>query len=1216
MKRFYTYFFSLFLLSIAGITSVAAQGFMQGDLLTSMDDIVGKQVLIFANGGVTSDAPAGYLHGSGPLTAEPNTKNHLFTFEATGKTTANGGHAIYRLKQVATNLYLKDFLLSPDDEENSVVAWVADVNQAYEFTSLEAVPLEGIVGDDGNITYNVTDDEESVRTQATPKKQNLDETSFIFARAELTPTGEGTFYRTFLGHIGSPFCSPYVDTNAWNIFAVENLTGKDKLQSYADAYYQNQPTDEFPIGTSPGTYNEELVNAAQAVYDQVQTQLNESFTLSDAEVDALCEQIEKTYEAAKNSLKGIEDGTYFIHDSRATQCFLYGQKSGSNYVVSAKSGYSIPDPYDTTVPQYVWQVTTVGKDTILLKNIVADLYFQASSKALSGHYDLGAIGAKLVVSQPTAGNLSSFWLSPAGTAERICSNPDGRVLNWTDVNDSGNHWVFEPVDASVLADLIEKAKQDVLNNNLKSAVTTAKNAYNAGVYMSEVAGGVDFTAEGALVVATGDENASNWWSNRKESSEGSYEALVDNNFATYFHSSWSSNHATPENPHFLVANLSEAVSGLIEIKMAVRDHHTNENFPSLITVYGANEFDVENPDATEWVQQGDQIPVTWNLTAEEGFEFKTTNNVGYAIATLDGSYKYIRFDVNMCKQGNNKNFAISECNIWPAVGSELIYTPEFQEVQKTNPAIITNLLAEIEKSEAMVKAGNATQEQIDAMNEAYQTFLDNYPDPTRVTTALNNAKTILAAANDENNPLVGEELAQYPQEAADALQAVIDNYEDFSSVSLTEINAAVKAINDAVAQFQTTVRLPEAGKFYTLRSASKKQGGGQSGSGYDGVLYRALIYSSGNVIDPKNGTARQNTGALNFYRLDGSSDVAEDADESVYEALQDSVSVSDDVRTIWKAEKAENGKIVLRNVGTGMYLAPQNGWIKQSIEPFAIPVEGVAAKTFVFNTGQDEEGTTWYMNTMGAYSRVVAWKARDDENSKWFIEELSADEVSNATLFMQNGVKADQYYVGTFPYAISAGDGDLDAAYKVLGISENDGERKLVLAQYEDQIPAATPFIYKFLMTSHNGDSENGVGMAQLSIATDDMAQFSDYVFTPATANGLVGTICERDTIAAGTAYFNNGELVDVKGSATQVIGTNSGYLVECGVTTEEGDATIDLGEFLTGINDSKVVVLPSTVDVYSLNGTLVRKGVKSVDATKNLPAGIYVVGGVKVLVK
>ena len=46
------------------------------------------------------------------------------------------------------------------------------------------------------------------------------------------------------------------------------------------------------------------------------------------------------------------------------------------------------------------------------------------------------------------------------------------------------------------------------------------------------------------------------------------------------------------------------------------------------------------------------------------------------------------------------------------------------------------------------------------------------------------------------------------------------------------------------------------------------------------------------------------------------------------------------------------------------------------------------------------------------------------------------------------------------------------------------------------------------------------------------------------------------------------------------------------------------------------MVVLPEVVDVYSLQGVLVRKNVKSANAVKGLPAGIYVIGGQKVIVK
>ena len=64
-------------------------------------------------------------------------------------------------------------------------------------------------------------------------------------------------------------------------------------------------------------------------------------------------------------------------------------------------------------------------------------------------------------------------------------------------------------------------------------------------------------------------------------------------------------------------------------------------------------------------------------------------------------------------------------------------------------------------------------------------------------------------------------------------------------------------------------------------------------------------------------------------------------------------------------------------------------------------------------------------------------------------------------------------------------------------------------------------------------------------------------------------------------------------------------------------DEMIDLGKVVIDeINEANVVVLPAISNVYSINGQLVRKNVKTVNALKGLPAGIYVVGGKKFIVK
>ena len=61
----------------------------------------------------------------------------------------------------------------------------------------------------------------------------------------------------------------------------------------------------------------------------------------------------------------------------------------------------------------------------------------------------------------------------------------------------------------------------------------------------------------------------------------------------------------------------------------------------------------------------------------------------------------------------------------------------------------------------------------------------------------------------------------------------------------------------------------------------------------------------------------------------------------------------------------------------------------------------------------------------------------------------------------------------------------------------------------------------------------------------------------------------------------------------------------------------IDLGKVVIDeITEANVVKLPAVINVYSINGQLVRKNVKTVNALKGLPAGIYVVGGKKFIVK
>ena len=537
------------------------------------------------------------------------------------------------------------------------------------------------------------------------------------------------------------------------------------------------------------------------------------------------------------------------------------------------------------------------------------------------------------------------------------------------------------------------------------------------------------------------------------------------------------------------------------------------------------------------------------------------------------------------------------------------YTPELQDVQNTNEAVITELQKQIEAAGKQVADSSATDAQIASLQAALDAFNNNYPDPSRVTTALAEASSVYNAASSKN--LIGDKLAQYPTKVAEKLANVITKYQSFNSVKLADINAAVNEINAAVAEFKASIKLPEAGKFYTLRSAAKKFEN-KAGNDSKGVTYRAIIYSE------SNNATTEVTGSftpVRFYRMDGSSAINDSASfaDADFTKLQDTISVADDARLVWKAEASANGQITFRNLATGMYLTGANGKIYQSVEATPINVEGIAPETFRFNAGKDENGVTQYMNAKAAFNTIVTWNDTADVNSNFFIEEVAKDKIATQAFYIPN-VKEGQFYAGTFAVDIDPTDGFI-TPYQVIGVNGD----KLVLGEYKDVVEAGTPFIYNVEMIIATKAAPSSIGFTQV-VAANDLTE-GNYTYETKNVNGLQGVLTEAVKIPAGKAYINNSGAVAVAPEAGADIAANGAYFNgDASTTDKDGDATLELGKMvgnaLTGIDATKVIVLPAKVDVYSIDGKLLRQGVKSSNAAKNLPAGVYVIGGQKVLVK
>lgn len=1201
-----------------------AQAYREGNLLETVEAVTSQDILLNGTGNMGGGQ---YLCGQGYSSTV--TKDCRYRLEQVSGQV--DGLNLYVLKQVSTGLYVKDYTLQTTNGDDSqmdtsdgpfngkMIAVTADKAEAMQFTVSLAVK-----------------DGEDPRSGSTEKQaQDLSQPSFVLATKQ--PSANGTIQ--FLGHYYSPFFSVYNDTNAWQIHAVDEPQGKEKLQAYMDAYFANNtdPAVTYPAGTYPGSCPAELVKAAHAAYTEANAALNaDEFTLTDEQVNDLCNRIETTIEKLKTSTFPMADGIYFIHDSRGmfnagNTMFLYGDKGNGQDYISANGNYTKPAKLDADAVKYLWRVKVVKGDSATVQNVLTGLYF-THKIAVANHYGLSQseniVMLRKGAETGTQFNHSSFYIKNTKNNERACTNPAGWVINWNYDNDPGNQFVFESVTEDELNAVLEEAKQQVRNEKLATLYGDAVFALNKGISYAPAAGYVldnDFSAEGALVRHTGEEENTPWYCNNKQGSEGTYEALTSEGweYGTYFHSAWGAKfEPSISKNHYLVAELEQDATGDILVKVAKRG--TGNDFPTQFAVYGANKFNKENPNATEWKFQGladinytDSVAVTYNNGDKDPVTIP--NAVGIAAMHLDGSYTYIKLaatktlfnEVAKPYDGSDPKkrgfFAIAKLNIWEAAEPVVkSYTPEFQDVQNTNEAVITELQTQIEAAGKQVADSSATDAQIASLQAALDAFNNNYPDPSRVTTALAEASSIYNAASSKN--LIGDKLAQYPTAVAEKLANVIAKYQEFNSVKLADINAAVNEINATVAEFKASIKLPEAGKFYTLRSASKKYEDGSNG-----VSYRGIIYSANNDAT----TEVTNTAtSVRYYRMDNASTIKDSASfaNADFTKLQDTISIAEDARLVWKAEASANGQITFRNLATGMYLTGANGKIYQSIEATPINVEGIAPETFRFNAGKNENGVTQYMNTRAASNTIVTWSDTADVNSNFFIEEVAKDKIATQSFYLAN-VKEGRFYAGTFAVDIAAGDGYI-TPYKVIGVNGD----KLVLGAYSDVVEAGTPFIYSVdMVNSTAAGATTTLGFTQV-IPANDLTE-GNYTYETKNVNGLQGVLTEAVKIPAGKAYINNNGVVAVAPEAGADIAANGAYFNgDASTTSEEGDETLELGKMvgnaLTGIDATKVIVLPAKVDVYSIDGKLLRQGVKSSNAAKNLPAGVYVIGGQKVLVK
>ena len=335
----------------------------------------------------------------------------------------------------------------------------------------------------------------------------------------------------------------------------------------------------------------------------------------------------------------------------------------------------------------------------------------------------------------------SIWLSNYGGAAY-------KMGFWTNgpAGDGGTAMYFEPVN--------------------KNAATLGKAAKLLDVYALQKTYG--------LVT-----EASKFSSNAVEPKEGALANLLDNNYSTFFHSSWSQ---AVNEKHYLQAEVSEPVESFIFYFK--KRHNNNNNRPTDLTILGS----ADGETFTEVANINSGFPTT-----EAVIDYMSD------VVTASEAYKHFRFVINTTNNNGLNNgyafFTFSEFYMLPASTAvlnalEMMDVANYVLAADEESAYYDALLAAFNALNDVFAAGEdlaAAKEAFEAVvAQIAQEKLDN-----ALAVALEEAEAAFAAADTAAAPAIG----QYSVVAYNAFEVAIAEAkaETATQESIDALKAATKA---------------------------------------------------------------------------------------------------------------------------------------------------------------------------------------------------------------------------------------------------------------------------------------------------------------------------------------------------------------------------------------------------------------------------------------
>ena len=819
----------------------------------------------------------------------------------------------------------------------------------------------------------------------------------------------------------------------------------------------------------------------------------------------------------------------------------------------------------------------------------------------------------------------------AGTGSWIVGWADGGATRWymTPVDEAtAEEWMFGP-EAQLRA-MIEKG--DSIANAFPAQLEVAK----------DLVANVDTTKSVA--------NIETFSSPYHCPAEGNMEHLFDgiyNNTGNFWHSNWQSGNGygySTQNGsnYFVVEDVNSYINGGLAIMVARRpvanDHLTQ------LTVYGTNDAYDAAADL-ERILAGEDDTNTWtelgvlNTPYGNGSEYITSNAIEF-----EGQFKYYKF-VATATTTSRGYFHMGEFRLFPATISKRYETTQYDARQTQADALAAAIAAWEEKEFSADSLELLEDESFAAAYEAIVAAAEAWGKVYVNPAAL---REVIAAAPAENLFVIGNNPGQWKEGVVTptATVAAAEAYNAAGAYTPAESEAHIEAIAKAEADVWAAANKIETGKWYRFSFPTEEMFDtyGWDKANIGATINNYEIETASALFGKTLAVGKTLTTYVPYITDEGNEDtVTVHSVETTEEWFNgDNLGFFEEEFTegedLFQFIQATDSSYTIQNKATGLFVRGGRPMTLSAIPSYFSSNQplGAGGNAIAYtNVLGKTESAHVYMHAEQQTQLLTAWQDKSALKSMMMIEEVEAVTEAPATEYTTK-LWPGKVYTYTMPVDVKVLDGA--TAYGAeLSMEEND--TTIVLkAIASETISAGTPFIMiadldgEYTSTSDRlkqiasqicetqgkyGKNEQALANTQLNdeyaLVEMDHGMEVDTVVTELL--GLQGTM-KAVTVAPGKAVVANENGFAHLRLQTSMAAYSAWLTADFDPKSADVLSTLEInidGSVDTGISEVLDKVAKSG-NIYNAAGQLVGKG--NINTVNNLPAGIYIVNGVKVTKK